>query len=170
MLIEVTQMLEYIIVLATVVVLSIASYTDIKKRTIPNWLVYPAIAVGVSTNAVEGLIARDLTIMVSGAVGAGMLFGFGYIMWYVGLLGGGDVRLFAALGALLPNIGSPPMFQFMVSPVLVICVGGVLSSAYAVSSKYEGDEFTLSKFKNRSPTAPFMLIGLLTILSLIYLF
>lgn len=163
-------MLEYAVVTAAVIVLAIASYTDMKKRIIPNWLVYPAIVAGIAMNAAEGTVVGDATIVVSGAVGAAMLFGFGYIMWWAGILGGGDVRLFAALGAILPNIGNPPIFQFLVSPILVICVGGVLSSMYAIRNKSPDDEFSLSKFKERSPTAPFMLIGLLTILSIIFVF
>lgn len=43
-----------------------------------------------------------LWITVFGAAGAALAFGIGYVMWLTGGWAGGDVKLFTALGALLP--------------------------------------------------------------------
>jgi len=48
-----------------------------------------------------------LWITIFGAVGATIAFGIGYVMWLTGGWAGGDVKLFTALGALLPFFTSP---------------------------------------------------------------
>ena len=45
--------------------------------------------------------------MVSGALGAAIAFAIGYAMWFTGGWAGGDVKLFTALGALLPFYTAP---------------------------------------------------------------
>jgi hypothetical protein len=54
-----------------------------------------------------GIYRMDLWTAVSGAVGATISFVIGYAMWLAGGWAGGDVKLFTALGALLPRF-SPP--------------------------------------------------------------
>ena len=48
-----------------------------------------------------------LWIIISGVVGAAIAFAIGYAMWLTGGWAGGDVKLFTALGALLPFYTSP---------------------------------------------------------------
>jgi len=48
-----------------------------------------------------------LWITIFGAVGAALAFAIGYVMWLTGGWAGGDVKLFTALGALLPFYTSP---------------------------------------------------------------
>lgn len=43
-----------------------------------------------------------LWVTIFGAAGAALAFGIGYVMWLTGGWAGGDVKLFTALGALLP--------------------------------------------------------------------
>jgi len=48
-----------------------------------------------------------LWVTFFGAVGAGIAFTIGYVMWLTGGWAGGDVKLFTALGALLPFYTPP---------------------------------------------------------------
>lgn len=74
-----------------------ASTTDLRNRTVPNWLTYSA--------AICGLLWHAAT---DGARGAGFSLGgaaLGFapmlVLFFLGGLGGGDVKLLAAFGALI---------------------------------------------------------------------
>lgn len=54
-----------------------------------------------------GLFRLDLWVAISGALGAAIAFVIGYVMWLTGGWAGGDVKLFTALGALLPFYTAP---------------------------------------------------------------
>jgi preflagellin peptidase FlaK len=94
--------LELVPVALAVLAACLATYTDLRERIIPNKLTLPLMAFGVAFNAALGLARRDPLLAASGAVGGGLAFGMGYALWLVGGWAGGDVKLFAALGALLP--------------------------------------------------------------------
>jgi hypothetical protein len=81
-------------------------YTDIRWRIIPNKLNYPLIVFGVIFYLLLGIYRMDPWTAVSGAVGAAISFAIGYAMWLAGGWAGGDVKLFTALGALLPRFSS----------------------------------------------------------------
>ena len=99
------------------VVVSLASYTDLKKRVISNRLTYPAIAFGVVFYAVLGVLRWDPFLAISGALGASVAFAVGYIMWVTHSWAGGDVKLLTALGAMLPFYGSAP-YPFSITVLL----------------------------------------------------
>ena len=85
----------------------VAMYTDMRWRIIPNKLNFPLIVFGVLFYLLLGIYRGDLVIAASGALGAAISFAIGYAMWITGGWAGGDVKLFTALGALLPMF-SPP--------------------------------------------------------------
>lgn len=100
-------MYELIPVVVALVAVSIAVYTDMRWRIIPNRLNYPLIAFGVLFYLLLGISRWDLMTAMSGAIGAAISFAIGYALWLTGGWAGGDVKLFTALGALLPRF-SPP--------------------------------------------------------------
>src|SRR4051812_48412648 len=84
--------------------LSVAAYQDVKRMVIPKWVTLPMLALGFVMNVVRGAWVEGS----GGGAGEGFLFalaGFGtglglfLSMWMLGTCGGGDVKLFAALGA-----------------------------------------------------------------------
>ncbi|MFO0845109.1 MAG: A24 family peptidase [Gemmataceae bacterium] len=96
--------------------LATASYTDQRYMKVPKWLSLPALGLGLLASTARGALlgGGGSPVWLLGAGGAatgaldGLLFalaGFavGFIlflgMWLMGLCGGGDVKLFAALGA-----------------------------------------------------------------------
>jgi Flp pilus assembly protein protease CpaA len=78
------------------VVACLAALTDLAFRTIPNGLTYGAIAAGLVLGAVGGW--AGLSTSALGMIGLGVPFA---ILFQLGALGGGDVKLVAAFGALL---------------------------------------------------------------------
>jgi prepilin peptidase CpaA len=102
--------------LAVVGVTLVATYTDLRYLQIPKWLTIPALALGVLFNIALGALTTDpprgsfLFGGDGGFVGAldglllalaGCVLGFGLflVMYILGTCRGGDVKLFAALGA-----------------------------------------------------------------------
>src|SRR6516165_6442162 len=101
--------------LALVSVTLVATYTDLRFLLIPKWLTLPALALGVLLNVIlgawtDGPRGRFLFGGEGGFVGAldgltlallGCLTGFGlfFVMFVLGTCRGGDVKLFAAIGA-----------------------------------------------------------------------
>ncbi len=94
--------LEHIPAAVALVAVCIAVYTDLRWRIIPNKLNFPLIAGGILFYFLLGLFRGNLLMVASGAMGAAIAFAIGYVMWLTGGWAGGDVKLFTALGALLP--------------------------------------------------------------------
>lgn len=115
----------------TVAVLTIATWTDMYSRRIPNWLVLPFMAAGM---AVSGWmygwhgVLQSLEGLALGAV----LFGLLHAM---GGMGMGDVKLAAAIGAWVgPG-------QLMLALVLTGLVGGLMAVAWALAGGFMGELF-----------------------------
>ena len=96
----------------TVVLLGAASYTDLRWRRIPNVLTFPAIGLGVTLYSLTGgwggfllsvsgtLLAPCVVVLMHGGKGPGR----------------GDIKLAAALGALLgPSLGTLAMLLSMIA-------------------------------------------------------
>ena len=80
----------------------VATVTDFRTGLIPNWLTLPALVLGVVAHAIgsggRGALFAGLGVLICGATP--LLF------HRLGAMGGGDVKLFAALGALVgPGMG-----------------------------------------------------------------
>ena len=74
-------------------VLAVAAITDLRSRRIPNWLTLPAIPVGVTAQAIFG------DGIWAGLAGFGAALAAFFVLFAVGAMGAGDVKLFAAVGA-----------------------------------------------------------------------
>lgn len=99
--------LVFIPAVIALVAVCIANYTDLRKRIIPNRLTFPLIGAGIVFYVLLGIWRWDLWTTISGALGAAIAFAIGYVMWLMGGWAGGDVKLFTALGALLPFYSAP---------------------------------------------------------------
>jgi len=102
----------------------LAAYTDARTGLILDRITYPMIALGILLNLVEwnwfGL-----------GLGA-FVFALGYGVYYMGKVGGGDVKLFAGIAFLLPFLGGQ---VFLLNALFAACILAVVFySAYYVSS------------------------------------
>lgn len=110
---------------AAVAVAAIAAYTDFRTGKIPDWLTLPAL--------VAAPIARAATFSMNGGGSEVALFEGAYsiggaavcsivplILYRQNALGGGDLKLFAALGAICqPNIGvEVQMYAFIAATLM----------------------------------------------------
>ncbi|MCX5674635.1 MAG: A24 family peptidase [Planctomycetota bacterium] len=83
-------------------VLVAAGVCDLRRGVVYNWLTYPAIVAGLVLGAVEGAAAGDtLDGLTNHILGLGFGFGILFVAYLLGGMGGGDVKLMGAVGALL---------------------------------------------------------------------
>ena len=99
-----------------VAMLVVAAAIDVRSRRIPNWLTLAMIAGGLAQSLLPGsVIGAGQSTM---GIGAG--FALTFILFAIGAMGGGDVKMFAGIGAW---IGPGPVFQvFAVSAVVGMAI------------------------------------------------
>src|SRR5579872_2153781 len=77
--------------------LALATWADLRKRRIPNVLTYPAIGIGLIVATAFGGLDGLREHALGAALGLGMLFPLFIVRW----MGAGDVKLMAAIGAVM---------------------------------------------------------------------
>jgi len=116
----------------TLFVLAVATFTDLRSRRIPNWLVLPFLVVGV---VVSGCLHGWHGIGQSFA-GLGLGFLLYGVLFMMGGMGAGDVKLCAAIGAWIgPS-------QFFTAFIITGIAGGVMVLCWAVGGGFLKDLFT----------------------------
>jgi len=131
-----------------VIVVIVAAVTDLRSRRIPNWLTLSGVLSGIAMNVFiadhwwDGLKFSLL----------GLALGFGiYVVLYVlRAMGAGDVKLMAAVGAI---VGAENWFGIFVVTALA---GGVLAIVFSILKKRLGTTFwnvgfILSEMKHGRP-------------------
>ena len=78
-----------------VVVAAVAAFFDLRSRRIPNWFTYTILTLAL---LIAFLLGGEQRFMLR-AAGVGVAVPF-LVLFYLGLFGGGDVKLMAAIGAL----------------------------------------------------------------------
>lgn len=106
--------------LPTVVLMAIlfsAAVSDLMLRTVPNWLIFSSLMVALVMSASLGGFV-GLGILALGMISGVLLF---LPIYMTGLLGAGDVKLIALVGAFLG------LHQMLVASLLIFLAGGVIS-------------------------------------------
>ena len=100
--------------------LGLCAYWDLRYRKIPNWATLPGTALGLGMN---GLFLGWQGMKTSGI---GLLVGFGalVVLFVLGWMGGGDVKLMAAVGALkgYPFVVSALFYSLIVGVVIGVAM------------------------------------------------
>ena len=97
-------------------VLVVALVTDLMKSKVYDWLTLPAIFVGFALHFLLAGIDTPLMYSILGAVAGGGIF---WLFYVFDAVGGGDVKLMAAVGALMG-------FNFVFQALLLIAAAGAL--------------------------------------------
>jgi prepilin peptidase CpaA len=117
-----------ITVLAVFLLTSIAVYTDLRWRLIPNRLTLPAVVLGLLVNTLGNGWHGALISVLGLFVGIGLLI----LPFAVGKMGGGDVKLMGAIGAWL---GSYAVVNIALYSAIA---GGLIALILAVKDKRLG--------------------------------
>jgi len=113
----------------TVAAVLIASGTDLYSRKIPNWLVAPYLLAGLVVSVWFRGWYGGLQSLEGMALG---LVVFGVLYW-MGGMGAGDVKLCAAIGAWV----GPSQMVFVL--VMTALAGGLMALVWAVAGGFLGD-------------------------------
>jgi len=116
----------------TVAVLVIATFTDLRSRRIPNWLVLPFLAAGLAVSTWRGGW-HGAGESMSGVALALLIFGF---LFWMGGMGAGDVKLCAAIGAW---IGPSQLF---IALVVTGMAGGMMVLCWAAFGGFLAEMFS----------------------------
>ena len=124
--------------LAASLVAVIALVFDVRSRRIPNWLTAGGLLLGLAGNLLlgsqsdgaSGALSGGLSALTGAALGFGVLFPF-YLIRVKGLghaIGAGDVKLLAALGAIVGP-------QALVSLAVYAALAGAVQSIVVLASQ-----------------------------------
>lgn len=113
-------MMESVMIVVLAVVLLTAIGTDLRFSRIPNWLTFPAMGCALVGHAWLGGMPEVLFGLAGLAAGLGLFV----IPYASGGIGAGDVKLMAAIGAIVGP------YDVFLSGLLAIMVGG----AYAIGA------------------------------------
>ncbi len=123
-------MIEPIFFTVALIATSIAAYTDIRTREVPDWLNYSLIPIGLGLRGIYSLYHGRWEYILDGLLGLAVLFGFAYLMFYSGQWGGGDSKYIMGMGALLGIHIAPDDFTigFLINTFLIGALYGLLWS------------------------------------------
>lgn len=110
----------------TLIVVGVATFTDLRSRRIPNWLVFPFLIAGLAASCwLGGWIGIGQSLA---GMGLGILI-YGFLFW-MGGMGAGDVKLCAAIGAWIgPR-------QLLIALVLTSVAGGLMALCWMASAGF----------------------------------
>jgi prepilin peptidase CpaA len=108
--------IEFVLLLAVLV----ATVTDLRSRRIPNWLTVSALVLGFGLNALIAYPSPLEGIWLS-AKGFAFAFALNLVMYLLHMTGAGDLKLLAAVGAMVGCSDFVGIF------LLTALIGGVLA-------------------------------------------
>lgn len=103
---------------------AVVAYYDVRYRRIPNAFVLAAFIGGVAMNSIVGGVQGVLTSLG----GCALAFGLMFMLHIFGAMGAGDVKLFAAIGAITGVQLVIPTF------LVVVLTGGLLATVSILRS------------------------------------
>ena len=113
----------------TLIVLAIATFTDVRSCRIPNWLVLPFLVAGIGVSGwMQGWHGVGQSFL---GIGLGALV-LGFLCW-MGGMGMGDMKLCAAVGAWIGPA------QLMVALVVMAMAGGIMALCWAIGGGFVGE-------------------------------
>lgn len=123
--------LIFLKIIILLIAAGIAAYTDYKTGYIYNWLTFSLMFIGLLFLIFESFVYLPLGYIhfLKVIIITLVIYGIGYLFYYYGKLGGGDVKFFIALNLLVPYIHNQPF-------ILYVLVFSSLTSVLIVSIRY----------------------------------
>ena len=122
--------LDILLMVITFLVLFIGSYTDLKRREVPDWLNYGLIFAALGIRTIFSF-EYGWQVLFSGVLGFLICLAIAFLFYYSGQWGGGDSKLLMGMGAVigvtLPlNNSSLNLLWFMLSLLFLGSIFGIL--------------------------------------------
>ncbi len=145
-------MFDIILAILLIICLIIGSYTDFKKREVPDYISYGMIFVGIGIRLIHSVFVNDFSFLFQGIFGLAICFIIALVMYYSGQWGGGDSKVMMGIGAFL---GLPLRFDFLNLPDLMIffinllIVGGVYGFIFTLLMGLKDAKKIFKSFKKK---------------------
>ncbi len=131
-------MLEFVALVIAFIGSSIAAGWDLRTTEIPDEISYVMIAAALLIYGMQSLLTWNYWPLLNSCIAGLSFFGFGFLMYYLGQWGGGDAKVLAAVGFLLPvtpaflslNLLFPFSFSYVIN---VFLVGAAYMLIYAAA-------------------------------------
>jgi prepilin peptidase CpaA len=136
-----------VVAVVIALVLTAAVY-DVRYRRIPNWLTLAGVLAGVALN---GFLDQGRPgLFVSSLLGLAIAFGLYFVLYALRAMGAGDVKLMAAVGAI---VGWPDWFGVF---IVTAIIGGIMALLLVavrgrVKKTFWNVAFILSELKSGRP-------------------
>ena len=164
------ELFDILITAATLIILTIASISDLRTREIPDWLSYGLLFFVVATRGLESILLKDSYYIIQTMIFFAIFFAFGNIMYYTRQWGGVDTKLITALGSALaikPSfLGGISIVPFPAILLLnILVVGAIYGLFYAVYLSFKHKKEFKKEFKklNHAPKTIGIKVGMLII-------
>ena len=167
-------MIDLFLMILALIWIAIASFDDIRKREVPNWLNFSLIIFAVAYRVIYSVVNSDYYFLMYGLIGLGLFVGVAYLFYYARVFAGGDAKLLMGLGAVLPfttgfysNLKILGMFI-----LLLMLAGGVYGLFYSIALSIGNFRSFSREMKNqfKKRRSFFIISGILAILSLALVF
>ncbi len=156
--------------------LIIASFCDLKKREIPNWLNFSLISFALAYRAFYSVLNHDLMFFIYGIMGLLLFISLAYIFYYGRIFAGGDAKLMMSLGAVLPMADSIyGNLLFLGGFVLLLLfAGGIYGIAYSGVIALQNRKKFVMEFRKQVKSGKHfilacMLIFIISFIAILYL-
>ncbi len=107
------------------------SYFDLKNREIPDYLSYSMITGCLGISLIYSLV-NGFEFLLFSVLGGIIVFCLGYIFYYFKQVGGGDVKIFTAIGIACSNFYLGRISMLIVFGVILLVIGGVYSLIWGI--------------------------------------
>ena len=139
----------------------LAGIWDLKTTEIPDEIPYTMILIGIIFYGIQSFVEWNYWPLLNSFLVGLCLLGFGFIMYYSGQWGGGDAKILAAIGFLLPssNLFST-FFPFPISYLInVFLVGAAYMILYAFILSLMNKKILFKFFEDLKSSANFLALG-----------
>lgn len=133
-------------IILLLVAVALAAYFDYKTGYIYDWISLPLIAIGLILN-IFTYSWKSLIPIVLIAVG---IYLFGYLAYYFGKIGGGDIKLFIGIHMILPYLNNQLLiFLVIIASSLLSVMFVSISYAFKLNKKIKINKMLLKKKKSK---------------------
>jgi len=111
--------LTSIAISVSVLFLLVASYFDLRMGEIPDRVSFGLIGISLLVAGVDSVMSSDLNLILNSLIIGAAYFAFGYLSFWLGQWGGGDVKILAGIGCSVGYLGSLGVFSEGLVPYFI---------------------------------------------------
>ncbi len=138
----------------------IAAIIDLKTTEIPDRIPHSMIISGIVLWCIASIISHNYWPILKSLIVGSAFLAFGFLLYYFGQWGGGDAKLLAAIGFLLPDLKIPHLqFAFPISFLLnLFFIGAIYALIYAIVLAIKNEKIICIFFRQLKSIANFLII------------